>query len=34
MAEPKETTNLYLTKRKEMGWSREYAAEQIGISDL
>ena len=33
MAEPKETTNLYLIKRKEMGWSREYAAEQIGISD-
>ena len=33
MAESKETTNLYLTKRKEMGWSREYAAEQIGISD-
>ncbi len=36
MAEPKEireTTNLYLLKRKEMGWSREYAAEQIGISD-
>lgn len=31
--EPKETTNLYLIKRKEMGWSREYAAEQIGISD-
>ena len=36
MAEPKEireTTNLYLLKRKEMGWSREFAAEQIGISD-
>ena len=25
--------NIYLTKRKALGWSREYAAEQIGISD-
>ena len=33
MAEQKETTNIYLLKRKELGWSREYAAEMIGISD-
>ena len=25
--------NIYLAKRKALGWSREYAAEQIGISD-
>lgn len=33
MAEAKETTTLYLAKRKELGWSREYASEQLGISD-
>lgn len=33
MAESKEKTSLYLAKRKEMGWSREFAAEKIGISD-
>ena len=33
MAEAKEASTLYLAKRKELGWSREYAAEQLGISD-
>ncbi len=33
MSEAKENTTLYLAKRKELGWSREYAAEQLGISD-
>lgn len=33
MAEAKEPTTLYLAKRKELGWSREYASEQLGISD-
>ena len=31
--ETKEYTSLYLSKRKKLGWSREYAAEQLGISD-
>ena len=33
MAETKETSTIYLAKRKELGWSREYAAEKLGISD-
>ena len=33
MAETKEPATLYLAKRKELGWSREYASEQLGISD-
>ena len=33
MAETKESATLYLAKRKELGWSREYASEQLGISD-
>ena len=33
MAEAKEPATLYLAKRKELGWSREYASEKLGISD-
>ena len=33
MAEAKEAANLYLSKRKSLGWSREFAAEKLGISD-
>lgn len=33
MAEVKAKATLYLAKRKALGWSREYAAEQLGISD-
>lgn len=33
MAEAKETGTLYLARRKALGWSREYASEQLGISD-
>lgn len=33
MAEAKESANLYLSKRKALGWSREFAAEKLGISD-
>ena len=33
MADIKEPATLYLAKRKELGWSREYASEQLGISD-
>ena len=33
MAGSKESATLYLTKRKELGWSRESAAEKLGISD-
>ncbi len=33
MAEAKGSTNLYLAKRKALGWSRESAAEKLGISD-
>ncbi len=33
MGEAKEPATLYLSKRKSLGWSREYAAEQLGISD-
>ena len=33
MTETKEKSTLYLAKRKAMGWSREYASEQLGMSD-
>ena len=33
MAETKTKANIYRSKREAQGWSREYAAEQIGISD-
>ena len=33
MAEQKTPATLYRSKRVALGWSREYAAEQIGISD-
>ena len=33
MADHKNPTTLYRSKRESLGWSREFAAEQIGISD-
>lgn len=33
MAELKEPTTIYLSRRKALGWSREFAAEKLGISD-
>ena len=33
MADTKNPATLYRSKREALGWSREYAAEQIGISD-
>lgn len=33
MTETKTPTSIYRSKRAALGWSREYAAEQIGISD-
>lgn len=33
MSEPKNRSTLYRARREALGWSREYAAEQIGISD-
>lgn len=33
MTETKEATTLYLSRRKALGWSREHAAEKLGISD-
>ncbi len=33
MADVKNAPTLYRSKREALGWSREHAAEQIGISD-
>lgn len=33
MSQSDNKTSLYRQKREELGWSREYAAEQLGMSD-
>lgn len=33
MSESNNKTNLYRQKREDLNWSREYAAEQLGMSD-